>query len=66
MSIVEDNIAENNLRTKVDNKNAALEHMAELERLRKLEELSKNPKLIAFWQRRKTQTQKLRDVPQKF
>jgi hypothetical protein len=45
-----------------DRKVAAQEHLVELERLRLLEEAYKNPSLIAFWARRKTQTQALRDI----
>jgi hypothetical protein len=44
-----------------DRKVAAQEHLVELERLRLLEAY-KNPSLIAFWARRKTQTQALRDI----
>ena len=54
MSIIEE-IKEANTRREEERKNVAVEHMAELERLRIASEGYKNPALIAFRERRKKQ-----------
>jgi hypothetical protein len=61
MSLIEDQNHKNNVEHQEEIKNAWHEHLVELERLRIRDELYKNPAWLKFWERRKKQTQALRD-----
>ena len=61
MSLMEEQVKAHNLQNQEEAKNAWHDHLVELERLRIRDELYKNPAWLKFWERRKKQTQALRD-----
>ncbi len=60
MSLIEEQNKAHNLQAIEDRKMAEKEHAIELERQRRVEELYKNPTLLAFRARRDRQVQNLR------